>query len=76
MKNLLTKSNIQVLNKETSIREFLINVDKNVDEVIDHMANNGYLAGIKYSDNQLLIAVTEKRTRQELDQLIAFLKNQ
>ena len=73
MKNLLTKSNIQVLNKETSIREFLINVDKNVDEVIDHMANNGYLAGIKYSDNQLLIAVTEKRTKKEIDKYVELL---
>ena len=73
MKNLLTKSNIQVLNKETSIREFLINVDKNVDEVIDHMGNNGYLAGIKYSDNQLLIAVTEKRTKKEIDKYVELL---
>jgi len=73
MKNLLTKSNIQVLNKETSIREFLINLDKNVDEVIDHMGNNGYLAGIKYSDNQLLIAVTEKRTKKEIDKYVELL---
>ena len=73
MKNLLTKNNIRVLNKETSIREFLINVDKNVDEVIDHMANNGYLAGIKYSDNQLLIAVTEKRTKKEIDKYVELL---
>ena len=73
MKNLLTKSNIRVLNKETSIREFLINVDKNVDEIIDHMGNNGYLAGIKYSDNQLLIAVTEKRTKKEIDKYVELL---
>ncbi len=73
MKNLLTKNNIRVLNKETSIREFLINVDKNVDEVIDHMGNNGYLAGIKYSDNQLLIAVTEKRTKKEIDKYVELL---
>ena len=73
MKNLLTKSNIRVLNKETSIREFLINVDKNVDEVIDYMGNNGYLAGIKYSDNQLLIAVTEKRTKKEIDKYVELL---
>ena len=73
MKNLLTKNNIRVLNKETSIREFLINVDKNVDEVIDQMANNGYLAGIKYSDNQLLIAVTEKRTKKEIDKYVELL---
>ncbi len=48
-------------------------IGKNVDEVIDHMANNGYLAGIKYSDNQLLIAVTEKRTKKEIDKYVELL---
>ncbi len=74
MKNLLIKNNFQVLNKETSIREFLIYVDRNIDEVIDYMANNGYLAGIRYSDNQLLIAVTEKRTKKEIDKYVELLK--
>ena len=37
------------------------------------MANNGYLAGIKYSDNQLLIAVTEKRTKKEIDKYVELL---
>jgi glycine cleavage system pyridoxal-binding protein P len=31
------------------------------------MGSNGILAGIKYSDNELLVAVTEKRTKKEID---------
>ena len=65
---------IEVLNKDSSIREFLIKTDKNVDEVIDGMAEKGFLAGIKYDNNQLLIAVTEKRTKEEIDRYVNSLK--
>tara|TARA_X000000368_G_scaffold137129_1_gene107811 strand:- start:24917 stop:26224 length:1308 start_codon:yes stop_codon:yes gene_type:complete len=74
MKNKLIEENIEVLNKDTSIREFLIKTEKDVDIVIDKMADNGYLAGIKYSNNQILIAVTEKRTKDEIDRYVNTLK--
>ena len=74
MKNLLIKENIEVLNKDTSIREFLIKTEKDVDIVIDEMSEEGYLAGIKYDKNQLLVAVTEKRTKEEIDRYVSSLK--
>ncbi len=74
MKNKLIKENIEVLNKDSSIREFLIKTEKDVDIVIDKMADDGYLAGIKYSNNQILIAVTEKRTKDEIDRYVNTLK--
>ena len=74
MKNKLIKENIEVLNKDTSIREFLIKTEKDVDIVIDKMADDGYLAGIKYNNKQLLIAVTEKRTKDEIDRYVNTLK--
>ena len=74
MKNLLIKENIEVLNKDTSIREFLIKTEKEVDIVIDKMAEEGYLAGIKYSKDKLLIAVTEKRTKDEIDRYVNTIK--
>ena len=74
MKNKLIEENIEVLNKDTSIREFLIKTEKDVDIVIDKMADDGYLAGIKYSNNQILIAVTEKRTKDEIDRYVNTLK--
>ena len=74
MKNKLIEENIEVLNKDTSIREFLIKTEKDVDIVIDKMADDGYLAGIKYNNKQLLIAVTEKRTKDEIDRYVNTLK--
>ena len=38
------------------------------------MTDEGVLAGIKYDDNHLLIAVTEKRTKQELDKYVDAMK--
>ena len=74
MKNKLIEENIEVINKDSSIREFLIKTEKDVDIVIDEMSDEGYLAGIKYDKNQLLIAVTEKRTKKEIDRYVNSLK--
>jgi len=53
------------------IREFLVDVDtRTPEEVIRKMSKKGYLAGISVKkDNKkyLLVAVTEKRTKRELD---------
>ena len=34
------------------------------------MGTKGYLAGIKYDDNQILVAVTEKWTRAQIDNYV------
>jgi glycine dehydrogenase subunit 1 len=74
LKNRLTDENIEVLNHKSSIREFVIKTTKNTDTVIEGMADEGFLAGIKYDDNHLLIAVTEKRTKKELDNYVDAMK--
>jgi len=74
LKNKLQKEKIEILNHKSSIREFIIKTSKNTDVVIEGMADEGFLAGIKYDDNHLLIAVTEKRTKKELDKYVDSLK--
>ena len=54
-------------NDESSLREFLVETKVPVSNVLTYMGSNGFLAGIKYSDNELLVAVTEKRTKKEID---------
>ena len=61
---------VGVINKDSSIREFLIETKKDPEIIIDLMADKGFLAGIKYDENHLLIAVTEKRTKTEIDKYI------
>ena len=70
MKQLLINNNINVLNHSSSLREFVIETKKSAEEVILEMGAKGYLAGIKYDDNQILVAVTEKRTRAQIDNYV------
>ena len=61
--------------------EFVIDLPKNATEVRDQLLGDGILAGLPlgsyYSEmeNSLLVAVTEKRTRPDLDRFVASLKN-
>jgi glycine dehydrogenase subunit 1 len=62
------------------VREFVIQVPLDPHEVVARMAERGYLAGIPLGDdypefaNALLVAVTEKRSRAELDGYVAALE--
>ena len=63
-------------------KEFVLNCHQPVDELVDRAARAGFLIGPRLRglpgvhdslDNALLLAVTEKRTREELDRLVAAL---
>ena len=70
MKQALIENGFAVLNNNTSLREFLIQTKRLAEDVILEMGSKGFLAGIKYSDNEILIAVTEKRTREQIDNYV------
>ena len=46
-------------------------VGGNVDELQQRLIDNGILGGIKMADNMLMLAVTEKRTKEEVDLLVS-----
>ena len=70
MKQALIENGFTVLNNNTSLREFLIQTKRLAEDVILEMGSKGFLAGIKYSDNEILIAVTEKRTKEQIDNYV------
>ena len=70
MKQLLSDNNFNVLNHTTSLREFLVETNRSAEEVILDMGSKGFLAGIKYDDNKILVAVTEKRTKAQIDDYV------
>ena len=43
-------------------------------EVINKMGDKGFLAGIYYDDKHVLVAVTEKRKKTEIDDYIEALQ--
>ena len=63
MKQALMNNGFNILNNSTSLREFLIQTKRSSEDIILEMGDKGFLAGIKYSDNEILVAVTEKRTK-------------
>ncbi len=59
------------------LREFVLRLPGAVDVVIERMADEGFLAGIPVEvggRQGLLVAVTEKRTRAEMDAYVAALE--
>ena len=46
-------------------------VGGNVDELQQRLVDNGILGGIKMADDMLMLAVTEKRTKEEVDLLVS-----
>ena len=49
--------------------EFFVKYDGNVDTLSKHLQDAGILGGVKLGDG-ILFAVTEKRTKEEIDNLV------
>jgi glycine dehydrogenase subunit 1 len=81
MKNAISRiSNVQVKKSSPTFNEFTIVLNKNADVVVEKMIDRGFAAGFplgrfyKGMNNYLLIAVTEKRTKQEIDDFVEALE--
>ena len=69
--------NFKILFGYNFIKEFVVKTNKSVDKIIRNALNeNISLSKVKDSDDKLLIAVTEKRTKREIKDLVSFLKKQ
>jgi len=53
------------------VREFPIKLDGDVDKVVAHCRAHGINPGYRISDDELLVAITELRTKAEIDSLAA-----
>ena len=64
----------EVANTAPFFKEFAVKAPIPPSEIISKMKHKGYFAGVDISkygyENQLLLAVTEKRTKQELDAFV------
>ena len=58
-------------------KEFAVRVPRAASEVVDALLDHGFLAGVPFpaaGDDVLLVAVTERRTRDQIDGLAAAMK--
>ncbi len=70
---LLATGNFSLVYDKPFFNEFLVRYDKDLDELISFYIMNGILPGVKMSDGSLLMAVTEKRTKEEIDFFLSIL---
>lgn len=54
--------------------EFVVKYDGDVDTFQQRCIENGILGGVKIGDDKIMFAVTEKRTKEEIDQLVNIAK--
>ena len=54
--------------------EFCVKYDGDIDALQERCAAAGYLAGIKIDAHTLMLAVTEKRKKHEIDELVELMK--
>ncbi len=57
------------------LNEFLLSTDIDVDDLIPRCVAEGILPGVKTSEGEILIAVTEINTRKEIDRLVEIVKS-
>ena len=75
----LGKKGFNILNKSAFFNEFVVELPCSVKEVSSKLLEAGFIGGydlgIDYGfDNQMLIAVTEQRSKEEIDQFVEVLE--
>lgn len=54
--------------------EFCVKYDGDIDKLQKELVENGIMGGVKVDSDKLMLAVTEKRTKEEIDKLIDLAK--
>ena len=70
---LLKTGKFKLVYDQPFFNEFLVRYDGNMDNLFSTCMTNGILPGVRMTDGCLLIAVTEKRTKEEIDYFVGLL---
>src|SRR3954449_2942966 len=60
---------VELLHEQPVVREFAVRLDAPVDKVIERCAAEGVNPGFPLEDDGLLVAITEQRSREDIDTL-------
>ena len=67
---LLKTGHFQLVYQQPFFNEFLVRYDGDVDSLQRRWLQHGFFGGVKIADDQIMLAVTEKRTKEEIRQLV------
>ena len=56
------------------LHEFCVDYDGDADKLLQYLADNGILGGVRIGQHTIMMAVTEKRTKEEIDRLVELTK--
>ena len=70
---LLASGHFSLVYDQPFFNEFLVRYDEDMDTLFSFYEMNGILPGVRMTDGSLLIAVTEKRTKDEIDHFLNLL---
>jgi glycine dehydrogenase subunit 1 len=71
---LLATGHFSLVYDKPFFNEFLVRYDGDMDKLFSACMMNRIFPGIRMTDNSLLIAVTEKRTKEEIDFFLKLLE--
>src|SRR4051812_45109994 len=61
---------VEALHTQPVVREFAVKLDAPVERVVERCVEQGVNPGLALDDDVLLVAITERRTRAEIDRLV------
>ena len=70
---LVATGHFQMAFEKPFFNEFCVRYDGNVDALQQKFIDNGFFGGVKVANDTLMFAVTEKRTKQEIDKLVSLI---
>lgn len=73
---LLATGRFKLVYNQPFFNEFVVRYEGNertLDSLLQQLANDGIFGGVKIADDQLMIAVTEKRSKEEIDNFVSLI---
>lgn len=67
---LIESGKFQPVYQKPFLKEFVVKTDLNIEKVNAYLLKNGIMGGINLGDGKVEFAVTEKRTKEEIDRLV------
>ena len=57
------------------LKEFTLKTDLDIEALNDYLAENGFMGGLKRGENLVTFAVTERRTKEEIDNFVKLIED-
>ncbi len=64
-----------LVHQQAFFNEFVVRYDGDLDALLQRLTDHGIFGGVKVADDQLMMAVTEQRTKDDIDSLLSIINS-